>query len=205
MKKLTIINDSKATTFSIFHLKHDRHNLIAINVFFFKNILDILDENNKGIVGASIIMKNSEMGTLSKEDGSFILNLPEQLKSIVVSAKGFETQELTIGSKSIFDVKMIKSRNSNQKSQTQISGRVLDKGNREPLIGVNIVVKGTVLGTVTDLEGTFTLSIQSAPPILLAVSSIGYNGQEIEINDDYVEDLEIILEDSILDTKASTA
>ena len=62
----------------------------------------ILDENNKGIVGASIIMKNSEMGTLSKEDGSFILNLPEQLKSIVVSAKGFETQELTIGSKSIF-------------------------------------------------------------------------------------------------------
>ena len=57
---------------------------------------NIVDEDNKGIANASIIMKNSEMGTVSKEDGSFSLNLPEQLKSIVVSAKGFETQELTI-------------------------------------------------------------------------------------------------------------
>ena len=77
-------------------------------------------------------------------------------------------------------------------SQTQISGVVLDNANREPLIGVNIVVKGTVLGTVTDLEGKFNLSVQAAPPIILAITSIGYNGQEIEINDDYVEDLEII-------------
>ena len=156
---------------------------------------NIVDEDNKGIVNASIFMKNSEMGTVSKEDGSFSLNLPEQLKSIVVSAKGFETQELTIGAKSIFDVMMIKS--NKQKPQTQISGIVLDKGNRESLIGVNIVVKGTVLGTVTDLDGTFVLSVQAAPPILLAVSSIGYNSQEIEINDTNVMDLEIILEEAI--------
>jgi len=82
-------------------------------------------------------------------------------------------------------------------SQTQISGVVLDKDNREPLIGVNVVVKGTVLGTVTDFYGKFNLSVQAAPPITLAITSIGYNGQEIEINDANIMGLEIILEESV--------
>ena len=78
-------------------------------------------------------------------------------------------------------------------SQTQISGVVLDNANREPLIGVNVVVKGTVLGTVTDFYGKFNLSVQAAPPITLAITSIGYNGQEIEINE-CILGLEIIFE-----------
>ena len=82
-------------------------------------------------------------------------------------------------------------------SQTQISGVVLDKENRESLIGVNIVVKGTVLGTVTDLEGKFNLSVQAAPPIILAITSIGYNSQDIEINDANIMGLEIILEEAV--------
>ena len=82
-------------------------------------------------------------------------------------------------------------------SQTQISGVVLDKDNREPLIGVNVVVKGTVLGTVTDFYGKFNLSVQAAPPITLSITSIGYNGQEIEINDANIMGLEIILEESV--------
>ena len=65
------------------------------------------------------------------------------------------------------------------------------------MIVVNIVVQGTVLGTVTDLDGTFFLNVQAAPPILLAVSSIGYNSEEIEINDVNVSDLEIILEEAV--------
>ena len=156
---------------------------------------NIVDENNKGIADASIIIKNSEMGTRSNSDGSFSLNLPEQLKSIIVSAEGFETQEINIGSKSFFDIKMTK--NFKQKTQTQISGVVLDNENREPLIGVNIVVQGSVLGTVTDLDGTFFLKVQAAPPVLLAVSSIGYKTQQIEINDVNVRDLEIILEEAV--------
>ena len=68
----------------------------------------------------------------------------------------------------------------------------MDKENSEPLIGVNIVVQGTVLGTVTDLDGKFFLSVQAALQFVLAVSSIGYNSQEIEINDDNIMDLEII-------------
>ena len=44
------------------------------------------------------------MGTRSNSDGSFSLNLPEQLKSIIVSAEGFETQEINIGAGNLFSI-----------------------------------------------------------------------------------------------------
>ena len=79
---------------------------------------NIIDENNKGIADASIIIKNSQLGTRSNLDGSFSLSLPEQLKSIIVSAEGFETQEINIGAKSFFDIKMTK--NYKQKTQQHL-------------------------------------------------------------------------------------
>jgi uncharacterized protein YfaS (alpha-2-macroglobulin family) len=50
----------------------------------------------------------------------------------------------------------------------------------EPLPGVNIIIKGTQYGTVTDLEGRFTLQLDAYEATLL-ISYIGYAGQEIEV------------------------
>ena len=46
-------------------------------------------------------------------------------------------------------------------SQTtgKISGYVIDAESNDPIIGANIVVKGTSLGTASDEDGIFTLSI----------------------------------------------
>ena len=38
-----------------------------------------------------------------------------------------------------------------------ISGTVIDKDANEPLIGANVLIKGTTIGTVTDLDGKYTL------------------------------------------------
>lgn len=46
-----------------------------------------------------------------------------------------------------------------------------------PLIGVNVVEKGTTNGTVTDIDGNYTLSVPSGATIIF--SYIGYNNQEI--------------------------
>lgn len=43
-------------------------------------------------------------------------------------------------------------------SQRQITGRVMDEQG-ELLIGVNVMVEGTTLGTVTDNNGTYTLHV----------------------------------------------
>lgn len=83
-------------------------------------------------------------------------------------------------------------------AQTVISGKVMETNSKEPLIGANILVKGTVLGTVTDVQGNFNLKITSAPPVTLVISSIGYERQEIEINQANVTGLTISLKESTL-------
>lgn len=60
-----------------------------------------------------------------------------------------------------------------------VSGTIVDsKG--EAIIGVNVMVKGTTNGVITDLDGNFTLSNVSEKAIL-SISYIGYKGQEISV------------------------
>ena len=74
-----------------------------------------------------------------------------------------------------------------------ITGNVTDVDNGEPLIGVNILVKDKVIGTVTDTDGNFRLIVNESLPLTLVVSSVGYGRQEITV-DDQTEDLAIALE-----------
>ena len=64
-------------------------------------------------------------------------------------------------------------------AQTQVTGSVVDdKG--EPIIGASILVKGTTLGTVTDFDGVFSLSVPAGSNILV-VSYVGFNTQEVSV------------------------
>jgi TonB-dependent SusC/RagA subfamily outer membrane receptor len=64
--------------------------------------------------------------------------------------------------------------------ERQVSGRVIDLEVNEGLPGVNVVLKGTSIGTVTDLEGRFTLDISSGEDVLV-FSSVGFITQEIMV------------------------
>ncbi len=64
-------------------------------------------------------------------------------------------------------------------SVRNVSGKILDETG-EPLPGVNIVVKGSTIGTVTDLEGNYTLTLPNGATHLL-VSFIGYESKELPI------------------------
>ncbi|WKN44537.1 SusC/RagA family TonB-linked outer membrane protein [Tunicatimonas pelagia] len=61
-----------------------------------------------------------------------------------------------------------------------ITGRVTDLADNSPIPGVNIVVKGTSTGTITDAEGNYNLSISDDARILV-FSSIGYETKEVTI------------------------
>ena len=58
-----------------------------------------------------------------------------------------------------------------------VKGTVLD-ANGEPVIGASVLMKGTTTGTITDIDGNFTLS--NVNPGILVVSYIGYKTQEIQ-------------------------
>jgi iron complex outermembrane receptor protein len=78
-------------------------------------------------------------------------------------------------------------------AQTTISGTVTDADTKETLVGVNIIVKGKVIGTITDLEGKFTLNVAQEPPLTLVFSMVGYSPKEIQITDATTTDLGVEL------------
>ena len=66
-----------------------------------------------------------------------------------------------------------------QQQAVEISGTVVDS-HGEPLMGVNVVEVGTTNGTMTDMDGRFTLSVPSNAT--LQFSYIGYASQSIAVN-----------------------
>lgn len=67
--------------------------------------------------------------------------------------------------------------NGNQQGQERtITGQVSD--DMGPLIGVNVLVKGSSIGCITDLDGKFTLTTTEANPIVM-FSYVGYKPQEV--------------------------
>jgi TonB-linked SusC/RagA family outer membrane protein len=68
--------------------------------------------------------------------------------------------------------------------QKTIQGNVTDETGA-PLPGVTVVVKGTTLGTITDVDGNYTLEVPSDADIL-SFSYIGMSTQEIEIGNQTV-------------------
>lgn len=62
----------------------------------------------------------------------------------------------------------------------QVQGVVVGSLDNEPLIGVNVSVKGTANGTITDLDGRFTLNV--APDAVLTVSYVGFVNQDVLVN-----------------------
>lgn len=107
----------------------------------------------------SINVKNKNVYTLLEElFGSTNVTYKIVDKDIILTAK--ESTQI---------------KNQNKK---KISGTVLDFNN-EPIIGANIVEKGSTNGTITDIDGAFVLDVSEQG--VLQVSYIGYNPQEIPI------------------------
>jgi TonB-linked SusC/RagA family outer membrane protein len=61
-----------------------------------------------------------------------------------------------------------------------ITGVVTDADDGEPLIGVSILVKGTTIGTVTGIDGDYSLNVDESQKTLV-VSYVGYATQELTI------------------------
>ena len=88
-----------------------------------------------------------------------------------------------------------KSRDAIAATQQQthvLTGRIVDN-NGEAIIGANVVVKGTTNGTVTDIDGNF--SIEADPNSVLNISYIGYLSKEIVVGNQKTINV-VLLEDT---------
>lgn len=65
-------------------------------------------------------------------------------------------------------------------AQVTLNGVILDGETGEGLIGASVLVKGTTTGTVTDLDGSWSLTVSGLPSIL-QFSYLGYSTTEVEV------------------------
>jgi iron complex outermembrane receptor protein len=67
-------------------------------------------------------------------------------------------------------------------AQLKVGGVVKDAETLEPLAGVNILIKGTVQGTITNLKGEFFIEAKGAYPVTVIFSFVGFKTQEIVLD-----------------------
>ena len=66
-------------------------------------------------------------------------------------------------------------------AQTAVTGRITAGEDAAPLPGVNILVKGTAEGTISDADGKYSISVPSSESVLV-FSFVGYLSQEVAIS-----------------------
>ena len=90
----------------------------------------------------------------------------------------------------------IKESKSGQKENKKITGTIVDdKG--EPVIGANVSIKGSTVGTITDIDGNFSLDAMSGATLL--ISYIGYETQEITVSNQSVYNIKLSEDTQALD------
>ncbi len=74
-----------------------------------------------------------------------------------------------------------------------IKGKVTETGTGNPVPSVSVMVKGGNVGTYTDENGNFSISLSSQPPVVLVFTSIGYISKEVTV-DAATDNLSVSLE-----------
>lgn len=79
-----------------------------------------------------------------------------------------------------------------------VSGIVTSKTDGEPLIGVSVRVSGTTIGTITDVDGKFSLNNVTNSSVIV-FSYIGYRTQSVEVGQQSNFDIQLIEDNALLD------
>lgn len=80
-----------------------------------------------------------------------------------------------------------------------VTGTVTSKTDGETLIGVSVTVKGSTVGTVTDVNGKFSIKVTNLQNVTLGIKYIGYDYQEITLKpDEKTVDIKLVASNSTL-------
>ena len=121
--------------------------------------------------------------------------------------KNTDVEHLVLGRQIILSPKYILyeavAKNQGTQEGIEIRGTIVDE-NGDPLPGVNIVVKGTAIGTITNMDGSYMIDVPNENTTL-AFSSVGFVTQEIIVGNQTVIDIKLIPDIVALDEVVVTA
>lgn len=178
----------------------------------------VSDGSGSPVAGASIVVKGSSTGTSTDTYGNFELKISSAAKVLVISAVGFEPQEINIGSKSSFLVTLnqvggqdlgevivtgVAGATSKKKMTVSVTKINAEAINKVPATSAAGALAGKVAGTRVQstggspgggidvlLRGDNNLNVGSGPMILL--DGVILNGNLTDINVDDIESIEVV-------------
>ena len=112
--------------------------------------------------------------------------LPFPLTGVYATADGYDIAFLSNEEKFVID-----------SVKRSLQGSVVDASDNTPLIGATIKVKGTQYGSVTDVDGNFSIFIPNSY-CTLEISYIGYKTQEIYITDQGIVSIRLMPDNEVL-------
>ena len=84
-------------------------------------------------------------------------------------------------------------------AQRQVAGQVKESEKGEALPGVSVVLRGTSIGTVTDIDGKFTIAVPEKGESALIFSFIGFVAQTVSVGNQSVIDITLVSDAQLLD------
>lgn len=87
---------------------------------------------------------------------------------------------------------------SQQQKGRTVTGTITDAADGSPLIGVNIMVKGTTTGVISDIDGNYSIQVNSSKDVLV-LSYIGYKKREVPVEDLGVINIKMTSDNEVLD------
>ncbi|MEM7370761.1 MAG: carboxypeptidase-like regulatory domain-containing protein [Bacteroidota bacterium] len=151
----------------------------------------VTDASGEALIGATILVRGTSLGTTTDIDGNYNLTLPYGGTELEISYTGYNNQIVSVGGRSVIDITLQSGAKPKAKSDPEtyvgprtITGTVTGVSNRkkgrEPLIGASVLVKGTATGTITDSSGKFSIDIPAGSTTLV-VSMKKFKTQEVDI------------------------
>ena len=152
--------------------------LIAQNVTINLNNVSVkqaMDEL-KSITGYTFVYSSNDLD--SKKKISVSAN-DEDIEAVIGQILNGQKVSYEIKDKTIIVKKITNTTNIRQSAPKKVTGTVVDAAGI-PVIGANVMVKGTTNGTITDMNGNFTLDVPEGS--VLEISYIGYLTQTVKAN-----------------------
>jgi TonB-dependent starch-binding outer membrane protein SusC len=140
------------------------------------------------------LLEPFELDYKKGEDGLFVI-IPKSNKSLKpIESNGSKIEETRTLESELTRLEFYASRGNNIiRADVIISGTVTGGKENEPLPGVTVQLKGTSIGTATDVNGKYTLKLPDASGVLV-FSYIGYVPEEVSVSNKTVIDI-VLIED----------
>ena len=144
---------------------------LNINNKTLESVFNEIEKNSE----FSVILKSSEVNLKERVSVQVHQQTVGTILNQVLKNQGLQYE---IKDKHIIIYKPEDNNIVNQQAKKVITGTVVDETG-QPVIGANVVEKGTTNGSITDMDGKFTLSVSQGT--ILEVSYIGYLTMEIPV------------------------